>query len=211
MDHLHRVYQRYLGTTSATPAVVEAEQEQQDANQKMANLKSSLALALNELHVGPSNGETMEEICLAFDVDRNGHIDCDEFVAAALRPSPIEAWCKQIPWWHAIADAIPRVADCGQPLRAVALLTDAQIDVICAEVQKSIRSKLRTKALELSNSLKTMEKNTESALAGSKFATFATFKASVGNSEDFHKGLSGRVGTPPPPYILQVALKKKIM
>ncbi len=46
--------------------------------------KFSLALALNELHVGPSNGETMEEICLAIDVDRDGLIDLDEFVAAAL-------------------------------------------------------------------------------------------------------------------------------
>jgi hypothetical protein len=158
--------------------------------------KSSLAQALNELHVGPSNGETMEEICMSFDVDRDGLIDRDEFVAAALRPSPIEAWCKQIPWWHAIADAIPPLADCGHPLLAVALLTDAQIDVICAEAQISIRSELRTKALELGNVMKKMDETTKSASAGSKFATF---KASVGNSEDFHKGLSDRVGVSPSP------------
>ena len=182
-DQLRAVYKRFLGTSA------DGTEELDPDNRKMA--KSSLAQALSELHVGPSNGETMEEICLAFDADRDGLIDLNEFVAAALRPSPIEAWCKQIPWWHAIADAIPPVAHCDQPLCAVAFLTDAQIDVICSEALKSIRSELRTKSLELSRAMKEMEKRTTSAQAGSKFATY---KASVGDSKDFHKGLSNRVG-----------------
>jgi len=187
--HLRTVYHRFLGTSS--DAAEEKEQNKADETRKMA--KTSLAQALSELQAAPANGETIEEICLAFDADRDGRIDFDEFAAAALRLSPIEAWCKQIPWWHAIADAIPPLAHSDQPLRAVALLTDAQIDVICAEAQKSIRSELRTRALELSSAMKKRERMTNAAPAGAKFATF---KASAGSPEDFHNGLSDRVGAP---------------
>ena len=198
-DHLLAVYQRFLGPGTSTDVGEEREQGNEGTSRKMM---ASLAQALNELHVGPSNGETMEEICLAFDTNRDGLIDFNEFVAATLRPSHIDAWCKQLSLWHTIADAIPPVAHCDQPLRAVALLTDAQIDVICTEALKSIKSELRTKVLELSNAMKKIEETTK-ALAGSKFATY---KASVGNTEDFHKGLSDRVGVPPLPRPLEGAI-----
>lgn len=76
--HLRSVYDRFRGTSP-----------------KMA--KTSLAEALHELQAGPSHGETIDEISLAFDVDRDDLIDIDEFTNAAIRPSPIEAWCKQVP------------------------------------------------------------------------------------------------------------------
>ena len=163
-DHLLAVYQRFLGPGTSTDVGEEREQGNEDASRKTI-MMASLAQALNELHVGPSNGETMEEICLAFDTNRDGLIDFNEFVAATLRPSHADAWCKQLSLWRAIADAIPPVAHCDQPLRAVALLTDAQIDVICTEALKSIKSELRTKVLELSNAMKRIEETTK-ALAG---------------------------------------------
>ena len=168
---LRDVYDRFRGTSS-----------------KM--VKTSLAQALHELQVGPSNGETIDEICLAFDADRDGLIDFGEFTNAALRPSPIEAWCKQVDWWRAIADAIPPVDHYDQPLHAVARLTDDQIDVICAEGLHSIRSMLHTKARELRNAIQ-MRDQTTAAAPGAKFHTF---KASVGTPEDFFNGLSDRVG-----------------
>ncbi len=151
--HLRTVYNRFLDTSSDVGE--ENEQCRENVNRKMTT--TSLAQALNELQVGPSNGETMEEICLAFDANRNGLIDYDEFVNASLRITPIEAWCKQINWWRAIADAIPPVDHCDQPLRAVALLTDHQIDVVCAAALKVIRSMLHTKAHELSEAMKMRE------------------------------------------------------
>jgi hypothetical protein len=191
------VYHRFLGASSdAHDYLGVKRQGKADASPKMA--KASLAQALDELQAGPSNGETIDEICLAFDTDRDGLIDFNEFAAAARRLSPIEAWCKQIPWWHAIADAIPPLAHPDQPLRAIALLTDAQIDVICAEAQKSIRSELRAKALELSSAMKKMAETTNAAPAGAKFATY---KASVGDTDDFHKGLSNRMGASLPPSL----------
>jgi hypothetical protein len=159
--------------------------------------KTSLAQALHELHVGPSNGETIEEICLAFDADRDGLIDFDEFSNAALRLSPIEAWCKHVEWWRTIADAIPPVdhSGCTQPLLAVAHLSDHQIDAICSEALHHIRSELQTKAHELRDAM-LRRSQTANAAPGAKFATF---KASVGTPEDFFNGLSDRVGESPCP------------
>ena len=160
---------------------------------KMA--KTALAQALHELQVGPSNGETIEDICLAFDADRDGLIDFAEFTSAALRPSPIEAWCKQVDWWSAIADAIPPVDHSDQPLDAVARLTEDQIDVICTQGLQSIRSMLSTKAHELHDALRKREQTTNAGPG----AKFHTFKASVGTPEDFFNGLSDRVGAALPP------------
>ena len=156
---------------------------------------TSLEEALDELHAGPSNGETIEEICLAFDADRDGLIDFHEFSNAALRISPVEAWCKQVDWWRPIADAIPPVdysdhAGCNQPLLAVAHLSDRHIDAICAEALQFIRSELHTKVRELRDAMHRREQ-TANAAPGAKFATF---KASVGTPEDFFNGLSDRVG-----------------
>lgn len=146
--------------------------------------------ALSALHAAPRSGETIEDIRLTYDTNRDGIIDFDEFAAAACRPSPVEEWCKQVPWWRPIADAIPPpTADhAGSPLQPVALLTDAQIDVICAEALASIALELRT--------LRTRARQLDKANSrqGSGGAKFATFKANVGNSDDFHNGLSDRVG-----------------
>ena len=184
------MYNRFLGT----PSDAGEENEQsvvEDPNRKMA--KTSLAQALNELQVGPSHGETIEEICLTYDANRDDHIDYDEFVNAALRLKPIEAWFKQIEWWRPLADAIPDPPDdhhCNHPLDAVANLTDDQIDVICAEALEFIKSMLHTKARELRDAMKERERATNAAQGGK----YATFKASVGTAENFHDGLKDRVG-----------------
>jgi hypothetical protein len=86
-------------------------------------------LAFAELNVHTSDAAAFDELFLEFDADRDGEIDFEEFKSAVLRPTPLESWCKQIAWWQAISDAIPRVHN-HDPLRDVAILTDVQIDVI---------------------------------------------------------------------------------
>lgn len=187
------MYNRFLGTPSDAgeandQSVVE------DPNQKMA--KTSLAQALAELQVGPSFGETIEEICMAYDADRDDRIDYNEFVNAALRLRPIEAWFKQIEWWRPFADAISSVPGdnhCNHPLSAVADLTADQIDVICTVALEFVKGMLHTKAHELRGAMQERERATNAA-SGAKYATF---KASVGTPENFHDGLKDRVGAAP--------------
>ena len=172
--HLRSVYDRFRGTSP-----------------KMA--KTSLAQALNELQAGPSKGETIDEISLAFDVDRDDQIDFSEFTNAVLRPSPIEACCKQVNFFQAIADAIPLVD--GDPLLYMAHLTDEQINVICTEALPAINRLVRDKVRELRVAFDA-RRQASNAAPGAKFSTF---KASVGTPEHFFNGPSDRVGEAPTP------------
>ena len=151
------------------------------------------ALSSQELYVSMAKSERLDEFIPEFYLDRDGQIDFDEFKKAVMRPSPIESWSKQVPLWHALADAIPRGAEEDQPLRAVANLTDAQIDVICAELVQSIRMVLRNEASQLRAAFAAMD--TKAKDKDDSQSKFSTFKASVGSIEDFHRGLRGRVGT----------------
>jgi hypothetical protein len=155
--------------------------------------KESFKEALIKLDAAAAKGHTLDEIEV-FDLDRDGQINYEEFKAAALRPSLLETWCKSVDWWQAVADAIPLGEDDHNPLRAVASLSEAQMDVICAEAAKSIREILSGKASQLRAAFRAMDEKAQSnEQEQSKYAT--PFKASAGNTADYHKGLSDRVGT----------------
>ena len=166
--------------------------------------KDSLREALFKLDVDAAKGEAFDEIFLEFDLDLDGQIDFEEFKAAARRPSPIESWCKSVAWWQAVADAIPPGDDeDDHPLRAIARLSDAQVDAICAEAAKSIREILREQATNLRVAFKATDDRAasqrnqraagqDSEPAQSKYA--APFEASAGTTAHYHKGLSDRVG-----------------
>jgi hypothetical protein len=150
----------------------------------------SLRAALLALKVDICNIEAFKDFFLRFDLDGDGLIDYAEFKSAVLSPSTLESWCRNIPWWQAIADAIPRVEN-AMSLRAVACLTDDQINMICTESVKSIEQQLREQRDRLRNAFDAMDAQ-HVTNPQSKFAT--TFKASAGTCDDYHSGLKGRVG-----------------
>jgi hypothetical protein len=166
--------------------------------------KRSLIKGLTQLNVGPRNGETDDDIFLQYDKNHDGRIDFDEFRTAALRLSPLEEWCKKIPWWQALADAIPRGGGEIQPLRAVADLTVAQIATICAEAETLIRQELILQVKQLRDGFAAVDSRSQSG--GSAQPKFNTFKANVGTCEDYHDGLRGRVGTTRFPFRWVLAL-----
>jgi hypothetical protein len=154
--------------------------------------KESLISGLIKLNVGPSCGETDDDIFLQFDKNCDGHIDFDEFRTAVLRPSHLESWCKNIPWWQAIADAIPIGRGEIDPLRTVANLTDAQIATICAEAETLIRQEFILQVKQLRQAIYSIDASSPSN--GSAQPKFTTFKANVGNCDDYYNGLKGRIG-----------------
>ncbi len=121
--------------------------------------------------------------------NHDGLIDFDEFRTAALRLSPLESWCKKIPWWQAIADAIPFGDKDIQPLRSVANLTDAQI---CYEAAKLIRQEFILRVKQPKEGFASLD--ARSASDASAQPKFTTFKANVGDCEAYHERLKGRVG-----------------
>jgi hypothetical protein len=158
--------------------------------------KDSLRKALIELKVDGCEGEAFDKIFSEFDLDHDGQIDFAEFSAAVLKSSYLESWCKRIPWWQAIADAIPR-GGYEQPLRAVANLTDPQIDVICAEVKDLIRQQLREQRDMLSEVFDAMDLKSAKDQGFGATVISRTFKASVGTCQDYHRGIKDRVGKGP--------------
>jgi hypothetical protein len=154
--------------------------------------------AFNALH--SHNFTETGEIFREYDMDSDGLIDFTDFKAAALRPTVLELWCQRIPWWQAVADAISVLQSQEDPLRTVAQLTDAQIEVICEEAGKQIRSLLREQVHQLQTAY--AARDARAAASKGTQSKFTTFKASAGTCNDFHMGLSGRVGESRPPIFL---------
>ena len=155
--------------------------------------KDSLFDALSSLKLVADKDDARLEELPRVDLDnedREVRICFDDFKAAVLRPLPIETWCKQIPLWEALADAIPCGNQADQQLRVVTKLTEAHIDVICTEVQLSMRNLLRNEVSKLRTAFQAMDLRD----AGVKESKFSTVTASVGSSQDYYHGLTKRVG-----------------
>jgi hypothetical protein len=135
--------------------------------------------------------EILDEIFFEFDLDGDGQLNFDEFKEAMLRLSPLEMWCQRVPWWQDVADAIPTPNDQQDTLRALSQLTDVQIDAICAQASLGISVRLKDQAHKLRVAYKEMDAKAATHHTGCKFTTF---KASAGTCDDYHRGLSGRVG-----------------
>ena len=176
--------------------------------------KDSFKLGLLRLGVSfetiKGGKEDFESLFLEIDRDEDGKIDLGEFTAAVKKPTAIERWAKNIHWWQCIADAVPATFNTTEPLRAVAELTDEQIEAICMEAHRLNVQKLIEESRKLKKAYKAMDaKQIKQDLntAAGKFqvsgvkantglAEVSVFKANAGKAADFFKGLGGRVGAP---------------
>ena len=129
---------------------------------------------------------------MEMDINNDGLVDIDEFLVAAKLPSNVEVWAKSIAWWQPVADAIPLKPGADE-LRAVANLSNEEVDVICDSLLIAIKRMLLEEVTRLKASFQTMDlKSLDSQ--GKAAIKFKTFKASCGKVLDFHEGLKGRVG-----------------
>jgi hypothetical protein len=163
-----------------------------EASREAKISKQAFVAAFDDLHRRSSKDNS--ELFREYDMDSDSQINFEDFKAAALRPTLIELWCQQIPWWQAVADAIPVPHDQEDPLQTVAQLTDADIRVICEEAEKSLLSLLTESVHQLKKAYDARSARAESSLGIQ--SKFTTFKASAGTCDNFHDGLSGRVGEP---------------
>ena len=149
----------------------------------------NLEPALRELGV---SGDA-QTVFADMDVNGDGVVEYEEWRAVVGMGSSVEAWAKRVPWWQAVADAVA-VADARgeDPLRAVAGLSDEQMDAVCRVVAEETAAELRRQVKQLEGAFRQMDlAKQEASGAGAKFQTF---KANAGTIENFHAGLGGRVG-----------------
>jgi hypothetical protein len=138
-------------------------------------------------------GEDFESIFMEMDTNNDGRIDKDEFMVGVKIPTSVEVWAKSVAWWQPVADAIPIQQSGGDALRAVANLSNDEVDVICESLLLAIKRMLLEEVHRLKTSFEIMDlKSVESG--GKAAIKFKTFKASCGKVLDFHEGLKGRVG-----------------
>ena len=151
----------------------------------------SLDSALVEL--GVSRDSEAHMVLAAADVNGDGVVDYEELRAVVGMASAVDAWAKRVPWWQAVADAMPAPEAPGEdPLRTVAGLSDEQLDAVCRVVAEENAAELRRQVKQLEGAFREMDRARQEA--GGAGAKFQLHKASAGSVDDFHAGLGGRVG-----------------
>ena len=160
--------------------------------------KKDLIMALKEFDAFPD--VTQEDLCkednLFRRLDRNqdGILAFDEFVLAVKASMPLDEWASSLPLAQILADAMPRKAGKDR-LREVALLTEAEIESIANGFAYGVKRLLNQHVQGLRSSFSNMDQAATRSESGShlKFQT-ETSKLRCGNIEDFHNGMSSRIG-----------------
>ncbi len=106
------------------------------------------------------------------------------------RPTPLEQWAATLPLSNLLACSIP-IKKGKDPLRVVCELTKEEYQDVQEVFTVGLRDLFLNHQSLLKASLETMDEKSNSNITASKFATFSM---SCGVIDDFHRGLSNRVG-----------------
>jgi hypothetical protein len=120
-----------------------------------------------------------------------GAIDFQEFKRAASVSSELEQLIRTLPLAEIVADALPKEKG-RDPVRSFSEITSGQIHDICKASLPHLEKLLIDCARKLKASFDRMDEITAEAPMG--LNKFELVPMSVGKIDDFHKGLSSRVG-----------------
>ena len=176
-DFIRKVFDKHAVKTAQRP----------DGGISAENLEPAL------LELGVSGDA--QAVFAKMDANGDGVVDYEEWRAVVGMGSSVEAWAKRVPWWQAVVDAMPALDARGEdPLRAVAGLSDEQMDAVCRVVAEETAAELRRQIKRLEWSFRQMDLVGQQRGADGTGAKFQTYKANAGTIENFHDGLGGRVG-----------------
>jgi WD40 repeat protein len=155
----------------------------------------NLVQALREIdapHI-PTSEQEIADLINQFDANSNAALDFGEFQQVVNQPDELEIWLseKQLPL---AADAIRPLVGRSNQLQKMSQLSSADIDQ-CAAATSFMPAMLKELHQELCGAF-AVQSNIQADMqaAPSKFNDF--YKMASGNIDDFHKGLTGRVGMP---------------
>ena len=163
---------------------------------KQEILASSLGQALSDLgvHVEATN---IEVLLKSRDLNDDGGLDFQEFSSLVSMPSPTEEWVGGLPLKQLVSDAMPRVnCPIKDQLRHLSRTNREQLEVSCEIIKEALLNILLEnldvlkKSFEKLDGQPTAESNSTSKTA----SKFQIFNMSVGTIDDFHEGLSSRIG-----------------
>jgi hypothetical protein len=124
------------------------------------------------------------------DMDNDGFLNLDEFRRAVQSSSEMEQFISHsISIVEMISAALPR-DDSKEPIDVFRMLTPLQITAISNAVSEGLAIMLSEKVAKLGEGFAAAE----AKKSGNSAAKFAIFELSAGSVQDYHKGLSSRVG-----------------
>ena len=164
------------------------------ATSKMSQAQFMAALhdlgMFSELHDPADN-------CKEADMDEDGGMDLEEFSRVISNPSKLEMWSNTLPLAKLMAfcleSADERISIAPDPVRNVCDLDLKVVDVIVDGFAEGVKQLLRNQLKQMSMCYSALERKAAEEADGSG-SKFQTFSMSAGNAEDFHRGLTDRVG-----------------
>ena len=154
---------------------------------------STLGPALRDLGVSV-NATDIDEMLKSRDLNDDGSLDFEEFLSLVHTPSPIDEWVKELPLTEIVASAMPRVnCPIKDQLRHLSRATSKQLEESCEIIKEKLLEVLLNKQAVLCKSYEKLDCHP----AANGNTKFQTFQMNAGTIDNFHEGLSSRVGKDP--------------
>ena len=156
------------------------------------------------------NEDEVKVIFRIMDVNDDGAMDLEEFTRAVRCPTTIEQLIGTLPLSQIFADALPPSTG-GESLRQFGQITPEQIKEICNEALPFVEKMLIGSVEKARIAVEAMDKFKSSNMA-SKYEVPP--EMSAGTVNDFHSGLTGRIGmffpvfNLPLPFVLRHAFRE---
>jgi hypothetical protein len=153
---------------------------------------SSLESALTDFGIILHSSD-LNEILESRDLNDAKGLDLEGFKSLVTMPSPIEEWVRALPLNRLVSDAMPRPVSCFRKdqLWHLSNVTLEQLEVSC-DVIKARLIKILEEHLGI---LKTvLNCHPASNDISENVEKFQICKMRVGDIDDFHQGLAGRIG-----------------
>ena len=153
---------------------------------------------VSELEVLGAFVESYKSQCESESQSNDSTIGLEEFVTAVQAPRPMEQWTRSLPLAELLADCLPR-CDKGDLLEEVSKLSTEEL-LVAAEAFKEELIEILMRETKRLKDLHTIDVNAraqESCLTSEKADKFVVESVSElrwGTIDDFHKGLSSRIG-----------------
>ena len=147
--------------------------------------KEDLKPALEDLGIY-MNDHISEELFYCMDMNNDGSLDFPEFSFAVARTSLLEQWVASLPLAQLLADALP-VDKEKDLLNSLGEIGPLEIETACQGFCEGLKLLISEHVSNLQKALRAMEHRNASNV-------FQIVKMNGGNIDDFHQGLSGRIG-----------------
>ena len=160
-------------------------------NGEFVLFEQNFASALKDLHLNLGEKE-IHDLFKRLDLDCNNYLSLAEFQAmVSHETSEIERWARSIPLHQLLVDAITSCNDSfDNDMECASNLKESDVELIIQAISETLKVMVMARVSELNQAFASMRAN-EANQAGAKFVVQ---NMSCGNTQDFHKGLEGRIG-----------------